>query len=80
MSTISGEACRPHQLEVRGQLIIAIVKEGRREVPVALHARVGYHKTLVAIANKHARMIWALLAKGEAYDPTAWQRYVPSIN
>ena len=34
----------------------------------------GYHKTLVAIANKHARMIWAILAKGEAYDPTAWQR------
>jgi transposase len=47
---------------------------------VALHARVGYHKTLVAIANKHARMIWALLTKGEAYDPAAWQRYVPSIN
>jgi transposase len=47
---------------------------------VAPHARVGYHKTSVAIANKHARMIWALLAKGEAYDPAAWQRYVPSIN
>lgn len=42
---------------------------------VALHARVGYHKTLVAIANKHARIIWAILAKGEHYDPDAWQRY-----
>jgi transposase len=42
---------------------------------VALHARVGYHKTLVAIANKHARIIWAILAKGEQYDPNAWQRY-----
>ncbi len=41
---------------------------------VQLYARVGYHKTLVAIANKHARMIWAILAKGEAYDPNAWQR------
>ncbi len=41
---------------------------------VALFARVGYHKTMVAIANKHARMIWAILAKGEAYDPDAWQR------
>ena len=30
--------------------------------------RVGYHKTLVAIANKHARIIWALLVKGEAFD------------
>jgi len=35
---------------------------------------VGYHKTLVAIANKHARMIWAMLAKDEGYDPNAWQR------
>ena len=42
---------------------------------VALHGRVGYHKTLVAIANKHLRMIWAILAKGEHYDPNAWKRY-----
>ena len=42
---------------------------------VQLHARVGYHKTLVAIANKLARMIWAILAKGEAYDPDAWRRW-----
>jgi transposase len=35
---------------------------------VQLHARVGYHQTLVAIANKHAGMIWAILAKGEDYD------------
>lgn len=40
------------------------------------HARYydDYHKTLVAIANKHARMIWAMLAKDEGYDPNAWQR------
>ena len=31
----------------------------------AVLARIGYHKTLVAIANKHARIIWALLVKGE---------------
>ena len=42
---------------------------------VRLYGRVGYHKTLVAIANKHARQLWALLAKGEAYDLNAWQRY-----
>jgi transposase len=41
---------------------------------VALHARVGYHKTLVAIANKHVRIIWAILVHGEAYDPNAWRR------
>jgi transposase len=43
---------------------------------VALHGRAGYHKTLVAIANKHTRMIWAILAKGEHYDPNAWQRHL----
>jgi transposase len=42
---------------------------------VALRGRVGYHKTVVAIANKHMRMIWAILAKGEGYDPNAWRRY-----
>ncbi len=41
---------------------------------VHLYQRVGYHKTLVAIANKHARMMWAILAKEEAYDAMAWQR------
>jgi transposase len=41
--------------------------------------RLGYYKTLVAIANKHARMIWAILAKGEAYDPDAWKRYTPRV-
>jgi len=41
---------------------------------VTLYGRVGYHKTLVAIANKHARAIWAMLARDEAYDPQAWQR------
>ena len=30
--------------------------------------RIGYHKTLVAIANKHARIIWALLARDAAFD------------
>ena len=41
---------------------------------VALSGRIGYHKTLVAIANKHARQLWAVLAKGESYNPQAWQR------
>lgn len=41
---------------------------------VELYGRVGYHKTLVAIANKHARQLWAMLAKGEAYNPDAWKK------
>jgi transposase len=35
---------------------------------VQLAQRVGYHKTLVAIANKHARIIWALLARDQTLD------------
>jgi transposase len=42
---------------------------------VALHGRAGYHKTLVAIANKHLRTVWAILAHGESYDPNAWRRH-----
>lgn len=42
---------------------------------VQLHARVGYQKTLVAIANKNARVIWALLARDETYNPEAWRAY-----
>jgi len=42
---------------------------------VQLYLRVGYHKTLLAIANKHARMIWPILAKDQAYDPEAWRRW-----
>ena len=38
--------------------------------------RIGYHKTLVAIANKHARIIWAMLAKGEDFDV---QRMAPKV-
>jgi transposase len=34
-----------------------------------LHERMGYHKTLIAIANKHARMLWAILARDERYEP-----------
>jgi len=32
---------------------------------VATYERIGYHKTLVAIANKHGRLIWVLLTRDE---------------
>lgn len=41
----------------------------RQRWMVALAERIGYQKTLIAIANKHARVLWALMAKGETYDP-----------
>ena len=67
----------------RSALQAALIKEPPRRTRlqcwiVQLQARVGYHKTLVAIANKHARTIWAILAKGEAYDPDAWRRWTRS--
>ena len=42
---------------------------------LSLESRAGYGNALVAVANKHARIIWAVLAKGESYDPEAWQRF-----
>lgn len=42
---------------------------------VSLHKRAGYHKALVAMANKHARQLWAVLAKGERYNPDAWRQW-----
>jgi transposase len=66
----------------RSTLQVALKREALRRSRleqwiVALHARVGYHKTLVAIANKHVRIIWAILANGESYDPNAWRRHAP---
>jgi transposase len=40
-----------------------------------IYERKGDHKTLIAIVNKHARMLWAMLAKSERYDADAWQRH-----
>jgi len=36
---------------------------------LALQDRRGYYRTLVAIANKNARIAWALLAKGASFRP-----------
>ena len=32
-------------------------------------------KVLVAIANKHARQLWAMLARDEDYEADAWLRH-----
>ncbi len=41
----------------------------------ALATRLPFGKVLVAIANKHARQLWAMLARGEDYDPDAWLKH-----
>lgn len=40
-----------------------------------LASRLPFGKVLVAIANKHARQAWAMLARGEDYDPNAWLKH-----
>ena len=35
---------------------------------VQLQQRIGWQKTLVAVANKNARILWAVLAKGRSFD------------
>jgi transposase len=40
-----------------------------------LSARTSFGKVLVAIANKHARQLWAILARDEQYDPDAWLKH-----
>jgi transposase len=41
----------------------------------SLHARLPFGKVLVAIANKHARQAWVLLAREVDYDPHAERAY-----
>ena len=40
-----------------------------------LAQRLPFGKVLVAIANKHARQLWAMLARDEDYDAEAWLRH-----
>jgi transposase len=41
---------------------------------VQLRERIGLYRTLIAVANKHARILWAILAKDQLFDPS----YVPN--
>jgi len=40
-----------------------------------LSARLPFGQLLVAIANKHARQLWAMLARDEDYDADAWAKH-----
>ncbi len=40
-----------------------------------LAGRMSFGKVLVAIANKHARQLWAMLAHDETYDADAWLKH-----
>lgn len=64
----------------RSSLQRAKITPEERQTPeqkwiVQLAIRLPFGKVLAAIANKHARQIWAMLARGEAYDPEAWLKH-----
>jgi transposase len=51
----------------------AVANAARKDDPISrwivqLLARVGWQKTLVAVANKNARVLWAMLARGKSFD------------
>lgn len=48
------------------------LRHGLHRWIVAANDRLGYHKALVTIANKHARIIWAMLVKGETFNLKRW--------
>ena len=68
----------PHQPLTSSPLYSALPRENRRpssaeldDLGVALSARTGINAAAVALANKNARIIWALLTKRECYQPSS---------
>jgi transposase len=58
----------------------AVMTAHKRSDPISqwvvrLKDRAGWQKACVALAHKHARIVWAMLAKGKTFDPThiSWQ-------
>lgn len=51
----------------------ALLRTREQRWIMQLLERIGWNKTLVAIANKHARQMWVMLARDEEYNPNAWQ-------
>ena len=52
----------------------AVMSAGKREDPISrwlvqLVARVGWQKACVAMANKNARILWAVMTREQVYDP-----------
>jgi len=54
----------------RSVLSLAMKRSDTRSLKLQrLKARIGFNKACVAIANRNARVIWVLMAKGEEYRP-----------
>ena len=52
----------------------AVMSAGKRDDPISrwlvqLSARVGWQKACVAMANKNARILWAVMTREQGFDP-----------
>jgi transposase len=55
---------------------VAVEKATAEQIWIkALSNRKLFGEVLVAVANKHARQLWAMLSRQEDYDPQAWLRH-----
>jgi len=75
---------REHRVYLRTLLIqgakSAVTSAGKRSDRISLwlqqlEERLGWQKTVVALANKNARILWAVLTRETAFDPD----HVPPI-
>ena len=56
--------------------VVAVAKATPEQIWIRdLASRLPFGKVVVAIANKHARQAWAMLARGEDYDAHAWLKH-----
>ena len=45
-----------------------------------LKERIGWQKTVVALANKNARILWSMLTRGTTYDPEHIPTYPGAVS
>jgi hypothetical protein len=45
-----------------------------------LKERIGWQKTVVALANKNARILWSVLTRGTTYDPEHIPTYPGAVS
>ena len=70
--TINQNACKPGGVHIRAALNAATNKtDPRSRWVTALAGRRNKNIATVALANKNARIAWAILAKGETYRAAA---------
>ena len=54
-----------NRLSANPEFNVLLLEAGPTDWNPWIHVPIGYYRTMVAIANKNARIAWALLAKNE---------------